>query len=109
MPDFTLPFVIEADTYGFGLGVVLLQQDHSIAYYSKTLGVRAQSKSIYEKELMVVVLSIQKWRHYIVVRRFVIHSDQQSLKHLLQRRELAPEYQKRVGKLFRFDFEIKYK
>lgn len=109
MPDFTLPFVIEADASGYGLGAVLLQQSHPIAYYSKVLGVRAQAKSIYEKELMAVVLSVQKWRHYLLGRHFIIHSDQQSLKYLVNQREIGPEYQKWVGKLLGFDFEIKYK
>lgn len=109
MPDFNLPFVLEADACGYGLGAVLLQAGHPIAYFSKTLGVRAMSKSIYEKELMAVVLGVQKWRHYLMGRHFVIHSDQQSLKHLLEQREIGPQYQKWVGKLLGFDFEIKYK
>nr|AEV42261.1 hypothetical protein [Beta vulgaris] len=109
LPNFELPFVIEANASGYGLGVVLLQQGHPIAYFSKVLGVRARAKSIYEKELMAVVLAVLKWRHYLLGRHFVIHSDQQSLKHLLSQREIGPEYQKWVGKLFGYDFEIKYK
>nr|ACY01928.1 hypothetical protein [Beta vulgaris] len=109
MPNFSLPFVIEADASGYGLGAVLLQQGHPIAYFSKTLGERARAKSIYEKELMAVVMAVQKWKHFLLGRHFVIHSDQQSLRHLLNQREIGPAYQKWVGKLLGFDFEIKYK
>lgn len=42
-------------------------------------------------------------------KHFIITSDQQSLKPLLNQTEIGPEYQKWVGKLFGFDFEIKYK
>ena len=38
-PNFSLPFVIETDASGHGLGVVLLQSGHPIAYYSKILGI----------------------------------------------------------------------
>lgn len=61
---------------GIRLGAVLLQESNPIAYFSKTLGVRAMSKSIYEKELMAMVLAVQKWRHYLMGKHFIIHSDQ---------------------------------
>lgn len=56
-----------------------------------------------------MVLAVLKWRHYLLGRHFVIHYDQQSLKHLLSQRKVRLEYQKWVGKLFGYNFEIKYK
>ena len=87
MSDFSIPFVVEVDASGHGLGVVLMQGAHPIAYFSKGQGPRGQSKPIYEKELMAIVLVVQKWRHYLLGRPFTIWTDQHSLKFIMKQRK----------------------
>ena len=55
--DFTKLFMVETDASGHGLGAVLLQDNHPIAYFSRTLDLRAQQKSIYECKLMAIVFA----------------------------------------------------
>ena len=109
LPNFSLPFILETDASGFGVGAVLMQAQHPIAYYSKLLGPRAQAKSVYEKELMAMCLAIQKWRHYLMGRHFIVRTDQQSLRYIMQQREVGSQYQKWISKLIGLDFEIQYK
>lgn len=109
MPHFKKVFVVEADASGFGLGAVLMQEGRPIAFYSRLLGVRARDKSVYEKEFMVVCLSILKWKHYLLDRHFVVRTDQQSLRFITQQAEIGADYQKWVSKLMGFDFEVQYK
>lgn len=108
MLDFSQPFIIETDASGYGLGVVLLQNQQPIAYYSQTPGPRARTKSIYEKELMAIVFVVLKWRPYLLRRHFTVKTNQQSLKFLLEQREIGVEYQKWVTKLFGYNFAVQY-
>lgn len=59
LPNFTIPFTIETDASGKGIGVVLMQNQHPIAYISKSLGHRQQTLSIYERELLAIVYAVQ--------------------------------------------------
>ena len=94
LPDFNTPFVIEAAASGVGLGAVLTQKGRPLAFFSQALAGRARYKSVYERELMAIVLAIQKWRHYLLGCHFMVKTDQKSLKHLLEQRLVAPEYQR---------------
>ena len=61
LTDFSKLFIVEADASGNGLGVVLMQEGHPIAFYSKAISERALGRSTYEKELMAIVHSVLKW------------------------------------------------
>lgn len=92
--EFAKRFVTETDASGTRLGVVLMQNQHPIAYFSHTLSERNKTKSVNERELMAIVYSIQRWRPYLLGQRFIVRTDQQALKHILEQRAVQPKYQK---------------
>ncbi|WVZ54205.1 LOW QUALITY PROTEIN: hypothetical protein U9M48_005042 [Paspalum notatum var. saurae] len=51
MPDFTEQFCIETDACASGVGAVLLQNGHPLAYIGKPLGPKTSGLSTYEKDL----------------------------------------------------------
>ncbi|XP_028214991.1 uncharacterized protein LOC114397062 [Glycine soja] len=57
LPDFTKTFIVEVDASGAGVGAVLMQDHHPIAFISRSLNVQQHSLSTYEKELLAVVFA----------------------------------------------------
>ena len=86
VPDFNKQFIIETDASENGVGDVLMQEQHPVAYMSKALGARNRALSIYEKECLAILLAIEKWRSYIQHQTFIIRTDHQSLQHLTEQR-----------------------
>lgn len=109
LPNFGIPFVLETDASWYGIRAVLMQEQRLLAYLSQKQSRQAQAKSVYERKLMAIVFAVQKWRHYLLGSHFIFCTDQKSLKHLLEQREVQPNDSKWLIKLLGYDFEIIYK
>ena len=79
-----------------------MQEVLSIAFLSLTFSIHAQSRPVYERELMVIVFIVQNWRHYLMGKHFIIRTDQRSLQFLMGQHVMAEKKQKRVTKLTGF-------
>uniref|UniRef100_A0A0A9AH12 Reverse transcriptase domain-containing protein n=1 Tax=Arundo donax TaxID=35708 RepID=A0A0A9AH12_ARUDO len=106
LPNFNEPFEIETDACDTGVGAVLSQKGHLIAFYSKALGVANQKLSIYEKEFIAILMVVEKWRCYLQRGPFLIKTDHKSLCHL-QDQSLSTELQKKaMAKLAGLQFKF---
>lgn len=109
MPNFDEPFIIETDASGCGIGAVLQQGGHPIAFMSKILAPKHHTLSTYEKEFLAVIQALKKWRGYLLDKHFIIRTNHFSLKHLLEQRITTPAQMKWLPKLMDYDYEIVYK
>lgn len=80
-----------------------------MSYFSKVLTPRHRDKSIYENEYMALLNVLDKLRHYLQFKHFVIRSDHHSLKYLLDQKVTSVIQQKGLIKLLGLDYEIQYK
>ena len=101
-------FVLQADASAAGLGAVLEQDGHVIAYASRGLNKSEQQYSVIQKECLAVVYDLKQFRHYLLGRCFKITTDRAPLQWL--------SAQKTEGLLCRwalaiqeYDFQIEYK
>jgi len=109
LPDFSCPFVVETDASGAGIGAVLTQGGHPIAFLSKALGPRSQGLSTYEKEYMAILLALEHWRSYLQHAEFQIVTDHRSLVQLTEQRLHTPWQQKVFTKLIGLQYKIIYR
>lgn len=109
LPDFTQPFVIETDALGTGLGAVLMQDNHPIAFFSKQFCPKLLRSSTYIRELHAITSAAKRWRQYLLGHRFTILTDHKSLKELMCQGVQTPEQQIYLAKLLGYDYCIHYK
>jgi hypothetical protein len=109
MPDFTKPFIVECDALSHGLGTVLVQEGHPVAFFSRPVAPRHRALAAYERELISLVQAIRNWRPYLWGRRFLVKTDHYSLKYLLDQCLTTIPQHHWVGKLLGFDFTVEYK
>jgi hypothetical protein len=86
MPNYEAPFMLETDASDYGIGAVLMQANHLVAYLSKHLCPRSQAMLVYEKECLAILMAIEKWRTYLQHKKFLIRTDHKSLLHLTEQR-----------------------
>jgi hypothetical protein len=108
IPDMERPFLIYCDASGQGLGCVLMQDGHVVAYASWQLRKHEEKYPTHDLELAVVVDALKIWRHYIIDKRCEVYSDHKSLKCIFTQPDLNLRQQKWLELIKDFDLGINY-
>lgn len=99
LPDFSHPFQLQTDACDIGVGAVLMQDLHPLAYVSKALGPRSHGLSTYEKENLAMLMVVDQWCSYLQHIEFTIFTNQRSLMHISDQRLHTPWQMKMYTKL----------
>ena len=101
-------FILSTDACATGIGAVLEQNKHVIAYASRTLSAAERNYSIVQRESLAIVFALKQFRHYLLGRAFKLITDHAPLQWL--------SCQKMEGLIARwalamqeFDFTITYR
>lgn len=64
---------------------------------------------IYKKKFLVILMAISKWRHYLEYDQFIIKTNNESLKYLLEQRIHNLLSFKRINKLMVMRYIVHYR
>ena len=77
--------VLQCDASEGGLGAVLMQDGHPVAFASKSLSLAERSYGQIEKELLAVVLGAKRFHQYVYGRPISVESDHKPLEIILKK------------------------
>jgi hypothetical protein len=110
LPNLRQPFEIQTDASHYAMGAVLLQYGKPICFHSETFNGVVINYPTYDKELYALVQSVKKWKHYLLGKETIIHTDHQPLQYLQSQSKLQQARHFRwMGFLQQFHLVIKYK
>ena len=90
-----------------GLRGVLLQNDHAIYYESQKLKEHEKNYPMHDLELAATIHALKMWRHYLMGRKFLLNTDNMSLKYLFNQPDLNVRKARWLAFLSEYHFELK--
>ncbi|GKD84007.1 putative reverse transcriptase domain-containing protein, partial [Tanacetum coccineum] len=90
------------------LGAVLMQREKVIAYASRQLKPNEENYTTHDLELGAVVFALKFWRHYLYGTKCTVFTDNKSLQHILDQKELNMRQCRWLELLADYDCDIHY-
>lgn len=104
---------LHTDASKFGLAGILLQRRHGklqpVAYSSRQTSKQEELYHSLELETLAIATSLQRFRVYLLGRKFKIVTDCNALRVTLTKRDLVPRIARWWMLTLEFDFTIKYR
>jgi hypothetical protein len=108
MPDMEKSFSIYCDTSSQGLGYVLMQDGHVVAYASRQLRKHEAHYPTHDLKLTAVVHALNIWRHYLIGKRCELYMDHKSLKYIFTQSNLNLRQRRWLELIKNYDLGISY-
>lgn len=114
LPAKDLPYSVDTDASKYGIGCTLFQthpdnERKPIGFWSRSLNDAEKNYSTPERECLAVVWTLKTLRAYLLYEQFTVHSDQGSLRWLMEIQEPAGRLMRWRLRLAEYTFNIQYK
>jgi hypothetical protein len=108
MPDMEKSFSIYYDVSRQGLGCVLMQDGHVVAYASRQLRKHEAHYPTHDLVLAAVVHALKIWRYYLMGKRCELYTDCKSLTYIFTQSNLNLRQRRWLELIKDYDLGIKY-
>jgi len=106
---------MEVDASDYAIGRVLSMECEDglwrpVAFLSKSLNETERNYKIYNKEMLVIIRGLEKWRHLLegAKFKFEVWTDDKSLEYFIKAQKLNQQQARWVLYLSRFNFTLKH-
>jgi hypothetical protein len=99
---------VRCDASGVAICVVLSQDNKPIGYFSEKMNGTKRNYSTYDKEFYAIIQALEKWRHHLIPKEFVLYSDNQTLQFITRHEKLNQRHAKWVEFMQNFSFVINH-
>jgi hypothetical protein len=89
LSDFSQPFVLECDAFREGIGAMLMDNQHPITFEIRKPRELERLYPIYDTKMLGIMHALENFIWYMIVGRFVVRSDHNSLRYFLEKRDLS--------------------
>lgn len=104
---------VHTDACATGLAGALMQNDNgsqrAVAYFSRSTTELERKYHSYELEALAVVESLERFRYYLIGKKFVVVTDCNSLKLTQEKQNIVPRIARWFLRIQEFDFTIQYR
>jgi len=114
LPKIGKPYMVDTDASAYQVGCSLLQEQedgdwHPVGYWSRALNKAEQGYSPTERECLAVVWAVTTLRPYLERTKFVVRSDHNALRWLMNVTDLSGRLVRWRLRLSEFDYTIAYR
>ena len=110
LPDWSKPFVLDTDASDTGIGAILSQmhgnEEHLVAYASRTLSKPERNYCITKKELLAVVVFLEQFRPYLLGTPFKRSTDHGAVTWIQKFKEPQGQIARWLQKLQEYQFTV---
>ena len=108
-----LMFVVETDASNNSVSAVLSQNNRPVAFHSRSLQGSELNYASVEKEALAIVDAVEKWRHFLIARHFILKTDQKSVRFMFDTQNRGKIRNEKILRwrinLASFSFDIQYR